>query len=328
MGQGRQLLTILNDGRFHSGESLAGCLGGISRAAIWKTIQNLQALGLEIHAVRGRGYRLAEPVELLAAAAIQDGLTVAARSWVSTLEVHERIDSTNTYLMNRAKEGLPGGTVCLAEWQSAGRGRRGRSWVSPFAANLYLSLLWRFALEPALLSGVSLAVGVAAIRALNSVGIDGLGLKWPNDVLWQRRKLAGVLLEFGGESAGPCHIVAGVGLNVAMPRSTEQEIDQPWVDLRTIVGRQEQLSRNRLAARLISELVAALIQFEQQGLDAFREDWRRFDLAQGHPVTLHLPGAVIAGIARGVDASGALLLETAAGMRRFLGGEISLRLAP
>lgn len=327
MGQERQLITLLNDGRFHSGESLAEQLGGISRAAVWKAVQNLQTLGLEIHAVRGRGYRLARPIELLDAARIEADLTAAARPWVSALEVRERIDSTNSYLLHRAKEGLAGGAVCLAEWQSAGRGRRGRSWVSPFGANLYLSLLWRFALEPALLSGVSLAVGVALVRALSGLGIDGLGLKWPNDLLWRGRKLAGVLLEFGGESGGSCYIVAGVGLNVAMPRFAEWQIDQPWVDLRGIVG-PPGISRNAVAARLISELITALVQFEQGGFEAFRADWRRFDLTHGRPVTLHLPDAAIAGIARGVDESGALLLETPAGVRRFLGGEISLRLTP
>jgi len=325
MRQERQLLDILSDGRFHSGEVLAAQLGGVSRAAVWKGIRVLQTFGLEIHAVRGRGYRLAEPLELLVADRIQAALTAAVRPWVTGIEVHERLDSTNTHLLNRAKDELPGGWVCLAEYQSAGRGRRGRSWVSPFATNLYLSLLWRFTLEATLLSGLSLAVGVALLRALNEMGIPELGLKWPNDVLWRRRKLAGVLLEFGGESSGPCHIVAGIGLNVAMPRHAEPAIDQPWVDLRSIVG-PGQLSRNRLAARLISELVTAFVQFEQAGFAAFRQDWARYDLARNQPVTLQLPTTTINGIARGVDATGALLLETAAGIRPFLGGEVSLRL--
>jgi len=325
MGQERLLLDILSDGRFHSGEMLATQLGGVSRTAIWKGIRVLQTFGLEIHAVRGRGYRLAEPLELLAADRIQAALADSARSWVSGIEVHERLDSTNTHLLHRAQDGLPGGWVCLAEYQSAGRGRRGRAWVSPFAANLYLSLLWRFTLEAALLSGLSLAVGVALLRTLTGMGISELGLKWPNDVLWRRHKLAGVLLEFGGESSGPCHIVAGIGLNVAMPRNAECTIDQPWVDLRSIVG-PGQLSRNRLAARLISELVNAFIQFEQAGFAPFREDWARYDLARDRPVTLQLPTTTLSGIARGVDATGALLLETATGIRPFLGGEISLRL--
>jgi BirA family biotin operon repressor/biotin-[acetyl-CoA-carboxylase] ligase len=326
MGQERQLLDILNDGKFHSGEELAAQLGRLSRAAIWKIIRNLEALDLEIHAVRGRGYRLAEPVELLEQDRINAALTDTARSWVNAIEIHERIDSTNTYLFNRAKDGLASGSVCLAEWQSAGRGRRGRSWVSPFAASLYLSLLWRFSMEPALLSGVSLAVGVALVRALHGLGIAGLGLKWPNDLLWRYRKLAGVLLEFGGEASGPCYIVAGVGLNMAMPTRAERAIDQPWVDLRRIVG-SERLSRNRLAARVISELVTAFTHFEEAGFEAFRADWQRYDLAQGRAVVLQLPTTTISGIARGVDASGALLLETATGIHRFLGGEISLRLA-
>lgn len=325
MGQERQLLTLLSDGRFHSGEVLAAQLGGVSRAAIWKGIRLLETFGLEIHAVRGRGYRLAEPLELLAVERIQAALTAAARPWVAGIEIHERLDSTNSYLLNRAKDDLPGGWVCLAEYQSAGRGRRGRSWVSPFGANLYLSLLWRFSLEATLLSGLSLAVGVALMRTLTALGTSELGLKWPNDVLWRRRKLAGVLLEFGGESSGLCHIVAGIGLNVAMPRYAEPAIDQPWIDLRSIIG-SERLSRNHLAARLISELVTAFVQFEQAGFAAFREEWSCYDLAQDQPVTLQLPTTTCSGIARGVDEAGALLLETEAGIRPFLGGEISLRL--
>jgi BirA family biotin operon repressor/biotin-[acetyl-CoA-carboxylase] ligase len=227
--------------------------------------------------------------------------------------------------LNRAKDDLPGGWVCLAEYQSAGRGRRGRSWVSPFGANLYLSLLWHFSLEAALLSGLSLAVGVALMRALTALGTPELGLKWPNDVLWRRRKLAGVLLEFGGESSGLCHIVAGIGLNVAMPRYAEPAIDQPWIDLRSIIG-SERLSRNHLAARLIGELVTAFVQFEQAGFAAFREEWNHYDLARDRPVILQLPTTTLSGIARGVDEAGALLLETDAGIRSFLGGEISLRL--
>jgi BirA family biotin operon repressor/biotin-[acetyl-CoA-carboxylase] ligase len=327
MGQERLLLDILNDGQLHSGEELAVQLGGISRAAVWKTIRSLATLGLEIHAVRGCGYRLAEPLELLAADWIQAELTDAARRWVNGIEIYERIDSTNTYLLNRAKGGLASGSVCLAEWQSGGRGRHGRSWVSPFAASIYLSLLWRFFMGPALLSGLSLVVGVALVRALSGLGVAGLGLKWPNDLLWRQRKLAGVLLEFGGEAAGPCHIVAGVGLNVAMPKSAAQAIDQPWVDLRRIPGT-GRLSRNRLAACLISELVTAFAQFEQSGFDAFREEWQGYDLVQGQPVIVKLPTTTVSGIARGVDEAGALLVETATGIRRFLGGEVSLRLAP
>lgn len=325
MERERRLLTMLNDGQFHSGEALAAQLGGISRAAVWKLIRNLEALGVAIHAVQGRGYRLAEPMEFLDRGLILAELTDAARPWLAGIEIYQRIDSTNTYLMSRANDGLPGGSVCLAEWQATGRGRGGRSWVSPFAANLYLSLLWRFSTGPAVLMGLSLAVGVAVARALESVGVTDLGLKWPNDLVWRQRKLGGILLEFGGESSGPCHVVVGVGLNVAMPAQAGSAIDQPWVDLRSILG-QGGVSRNRLAARVLDELVALLARFEQTGFTGLSEDWQRFDLAAGRPIVLKLPNAIISGIARGVDSSGALRVETAAGIQHFMAGEISLRL--
>jgi BirA family biotin operon repressor/biotin-[acetyl-CoA-carboxylase] ligase len=327
MGQLHPLLPLLADGGFHSGEELAAQLGGVSRAAVWKAVQNLTALGLDIQAVRGRGYRLAEPLELLEPARLLAELDDLAQRRVTVLEVYDQLDSTNTYLLRRAAEGRPSGAVCLAETQSAGRGRQGRPWVSPFAANLYLSLLWRFAAGPAALSGLSLAVGIAVARTLDRLGVTEAGLKWPNDLLWRQRKLGGILLEFGGESGGPCQVVTGIGLNVAMPRPAEAAIDQPWVDLRQIVG-PGRVSRHRLATALLSELVAVFTRFEQTGFTGFQADWQRFDLTQGKPVRLTLPASTVDGIARGVDDSGALLLETADGVRRFLGGEISLRLRP
>ncbi|MDX1654152.1 MAG: biotin--[acetyl-CoA-carboxylase] ligase, partial [Candidatus Competibacteraceae bacterium] len=239
----RRLLEVLGDGRFHSGEELARALG-VSRAAVWKHLNSLGRRGLEVHAVRGRGYRLPNPLELLDPEGIRAQLSPSVQGRLAQLEVFDQIDSTNSYLLTRAKAGAPGGSVCLAERQSAGRGRRGRQWISPFAANLYLSVLWRYPDGPALLSGLSLAVGVAMARALEGVGVVGVGLKWPNDLLWRDQKLGGILLEFGGESSGPCQVVTGVGLNVTMPKEPALDIDQPWPDLTTVLGLG--LSRNRL----------------------------------------------------------------------------------
>lgn len=325
MNRRQRLLQILSDGLFHSGEELAKRLE-VSRAAVWKMVRGLQADGLALHALRGQGYRLAEPLEFLAGDRIVAAMEDAAKAWLSGVEIHQRLDSTNSYLINRASGGLASGHACLAESQTAGRGRLGRSWVSPYATNLYLSLLWRFQMGPALLIGLSLAAGVAVARALRRLGITEIGLKWPNDVLWHGLKLGGILLEFGGESAGPCHVVAGVGLNVAMPEGAGNAIDQPWVDLRTIVG-PGRISRNALAAIVLSELVQGFVLFEKEGFEGFREDWERLDLVHGKSIILQLPAGPVSGIAQGVDEYGALCLETPSGVKRYLVGEVSLRLA-
>ena len=327
MSQEYQLLAILNDGLFHPEEELAARLGDASQAAVGALIQRLLAQGIDIRPVDGgRGYRLAEPLELLDESLIETALDDAARPLVSRLEVHRRLDSTNTYLMTQAKAGLGGGAVCFAEWQAAGRGRLGRSWQSPFGAQLAVSLLWRFDAEPAALSSLSLVAGAAVARALESLGVAGVGLKWPNDVLWRRRKLAGILAELSVDAAGSCYVVTGLGLNVALPESAAGAIDQPWVDLRRIPGAGG-ISRNRLAARIVSELATACQRFERDGFEAFRQDWDRFDSLTGQPVTLHWPNGSVTGLARGVDGTGALLLETPGGqLKAFLAGEISLRL--
>lgn len=322
-GRAALLLQRLVDGEFRSGEALAGELG-ISRAAVWKLVHGWQARGLDIQAVRGRGYRLARPIELLDAERIRCGLDAAVAACLGPLEVLCETDSTNTRLAQQARNGLPTGAVCLAECQHAGRGRLGRQWVSPFAANLYLSVLWRFALPPAALAGLSLAIGVALARALDRHGVSGHGLKWPNDLLWEARKLGGVLLEFGGESEGHSHVVIGVGLNVAMPEAAGGGIGQPWIDLSTVLGRVS-VSRNRLAALLLSEIALACTAFAASGLDGFQADWARWDAVAGRPVRLLWPGHVVEGIARGIAADGALQLETAGGLCSFAIGELSLR---
>jgi BirA family biotin operon repressor/biotin-[acetyl-CoA-carboxylase] ligase len=322
----RDLLAILSDGQFHSGEAL-GLVLGVSRMAIWKHIRTLRECGVPLEAVRARGYRLPAAVELLDARTIRDGLGAGARQRVASVDTFLEIDSTNTWLRHRALDGAPSGSVCVAEMQSAGRGRRNRHWVSPFAAGLYLSLLWRSAAGAAELGGLSLAAGVAFVRSLRTFGIDTAGLKWPNDVLVDGAKLAGILIDVVGESTGPCAVIVGVGINVAMPQGAAVEIDQDWVDLCTLTGR-EQVSRNRLAAVVLDRLVAAIVAFEQSGLRPFLEDWRRHDLVRDRQVSLQLPNEVIRGRARGIDAGGALLVDTATGRRRFASGEVSLRIAP
>jgi BirA family biotin operon repressor/biotin-[acetyl-CoA-carboxylase] ligase len=322
----RDMLAILSDGQFHSGEALGLALG-VSRMAIWKHIRALRECGVPLDVVRARGYRLPAAVELLDARAIQDGLGAAARDRLAGVDTFLEIDSTNTWLRQRALEGAPSGSVCVAEMQSAGRGRRNRHWVSPFAASLYLSLLWRSSAAAAELGGLSLAAGVAIVRSLREFGIDTAGLKWPNDVLVDGAKLAGILIDVIGESTGPCSVIIGIGINVAMPETAAVQIDQNWTDLRRLTGR-ETISRNRLASAVLDHTVAALEEFEHSGLQPFLKEWSRHDVIQDRQVSLRLPNEVIEGRACGIDAGGALLVDTVSGRRRFASGEVSLRIAP
>lgn len=327
------LLQLLADGRFRSGEEL-GAATGVSRASVWKLLREVRALGVDVEAVRGRGYRLARALELLDEASIRTAMTATAAARLPLIEVFPEIDSTNRYLLacaahppSPSTKGGMGLTprACIAERQLAGRGRRGRHWVSPFGANIYLSLLWRFDTRPAALEGVSLAVAVAVVRALGALGITGIGLKWPNDVRWEGRKLAGILLEVSGETTGAVNLVAGIGINMSMPDAVGADIDQPWTDLAQVAGGVS-VSRNRLAGLLLQHLVAVLVEFEAHGPGALLGEWANYDELRGRVVELHLPGGVIEGIAVGVDGTGALLLDRAGRVERFFSGEVSVRL--
>jgi len=318
MTAARTLLSLLADGHFHSGEALGRALG-VSRAAVWKALQDLPRYGITVDAVHGRGYRLRSAIELLDKNAIESAMAPPLRGCLA-LEVLFEVDSTNRRLLSQVGT-TAHGAVCLAEMQTAGRGRRGRVWVSPFGSNLYCSLLWRFNEGPARLAGLSLAVGVATVRALARVGAVGVQVKWPNDLLWNGRKLAGILLEVVGESNGPCHVVVGLGINVGMP--ADAEIDQPWADLRQLVP---EVSRNQLAGMVLEELLRVMQSFETDGFDAVREEWMGYDAFAGRRVTLYLPNSRVVGIARGVDQSGHLLVEHEDGLvQRFASGEVSLR---
>lgn len=320
------LVRLLADGRFHSGEAIAAELG-MTRAGVWKSMDRLRdRLGLSVESVRGRGYRLPAPLELLDAGRILEALSAAGQPSLARLEIHDQIDSTNVWLMAEAQAGAPCATACLAERQSAGRGRRGRTWVSPFGVNLYLSLLWRYPQGPAALGGVSLAAGVAVAQVLRDSGVSDLTLKWPNDLLWQRRKLGGLLLEVGGEVQGPSFLVAGLGLNLRMPADQGRLIGQPWTDLTEILG--DRLpGRNLLAARLIAALCSALDRYGRLGLGPFLDDWDAFDGLRGEPVRLHLGERVIEGTHAGIAPDGALRLATAEGIQSYHAGEVSLRSA-
>jgi BirA family biotin operon repressor/biotin-[acetyl-CoA-carboxylase] ligase len=317
-----QLLHHLADGRFHSGEHLASAFG-VSRAAIWKKLRRLEQFpGVQVDAVRGRGYRLASPMELLDPARLMAHLGDAARP-LSAVDVLVEVDSTNAHLLKLAAPEPGRGRACVAEYQHAGRGRRGRHWVSGFGRNVALSLAWSFDLPMAALSGISLAAGVAVADALRAGGVAGHGLKWPNDVLLDGRKLAGVLVEAGGEANGPTRVVIGVGVNLLLDAASAEAIDQPWTDLRAQLGPIP--PRNLLAGLLLSHLVRACQRYGEQGLDPFLDAWRRHDVHLGRQVELRLGEQVVTGRYVGLSPDGGLKLETADGQRSFSGGEISLR---
>jgi BirA family biotin operon repressor/biotin-[acetyl-CoA-carboxylase] ligase len=321
------LLHTIADGEFHSGEELARLLG-VSRTAVWKQLQKIQLeTGLPLESVKGRGYRLQQALELLD----RDRVISEVGPLLAQLEVHEQIDSTNRLALQRAQEGCGRGHVVVAEQQTAGRGRRGRQWVSPFGRNIYCSAVWEFDGGAAALEGLSLAVGVAVAQALTAIGVRDVGLKWPNDVVWGGRKLAGILLEMVGDAAGRCQVVVGIGINVAMSVSAQtQQIDQPWVDVQTALGgaaAPDSASRNQLLAALLGQLLPTLQQFEREGFSALRAAWSALDSFNGRDVVVHLGERLVLGVAAGVSASGALLVDTDCGRQEFHGGEVSLRLA-
>lgn len=319
----RALLSRLADGPV-SGDALAR-EAGLTRAAVWKRIEALRAAGLRIDARPGRGYALAAPVDLLDAGRILAALPAAVRGGLAGLEVAWSLDSTNSELLRRADPG-PLARVLLAERQTGGRGRRGRPWASPLAANLYLSVARRFEAGLARLGGLSLVAGIAVTDALHALGVSRARLKWPNDLVVAGedglRKLGGILVEGGGEYAGPARAVIGIGLNVRMPPDAGGGIDQPWIDLQTLG---EVPARDRIAAALVARLLPALDRFDAEGLAPFLPAYAAHDALSGHRVRILAGEVEHQGIALGVAADGALRLRTGEGERAFHAGEVSLR---
>lgn len=316
------LLSILADGEFHSGESLGQQLG-VSRAAVWKQLKKLDALGIDCHSVKGRGYRIPGGINLLQVESLCQGLSPVALQGLSQIELALSIPSTNRLAMQQAQQQNCHGRLFLAEQQTAGRGRRGRDWASPFGRNLYFSLCWSFSGGAAALEGLSLVVGLALQQGMQAQGIEGVELKWPNDLLFNGRKLAGVLLEMSGDASGLCQVVVGVGVNVAMPQAAAQAIDQPWTDLTTIAERQ--LDRNAVLAGLLNTLIPAMQQFEQHGFAPFCRQWQQHNAHRDQQVRLATESFSVQGRCMGVNESGALLLQTEDGVQAFHGGELSLR---
>jgi BirA family transcriptional regulator, biotin operon repressor / biotin---[acetyl-CoA-carboxylase] ligase len=320
-----RLFAALADGEFHSGETLARELG-VSRSAVWKAAGALRALGTALEAVRNRGYRLSHPNEPLDAAKIRAALPPEVRGGIGSLETLWSTASTNTTLL--ARQNPPAGTsaVLLAEFQSAGRGRRGRPWLAPPGAGICLSLSWTFPETPPELGALALVIGVCVLRALRELGVKDLALKWPNDLLVNGKKLGGILIELRGESAGPACVVIGIGLNVALGATLLQKITATGVAPTDLASAGlEKGSRNAVVAGIVSECLRGLAEFERAALKPFLGEWRAADALQGKAINVTGAQGVAAGMARGIDMHGALLLETPQGVQRFISGDVSVR---
>lgn len=324
-----KLIELLADGQFHSGQVLADKLG-VTRSAVWKQVRGLAQFGLEVHAVSGRGYRLAQPLSLLDKTGISADLSTVNRARLCQLECLSVTESTNSYLAALAPP-APGKTrVCLADYQSAGRGRQGRRWLTPFGAGLCMSVAWQFARQPAGLSCLSLMCGVVFARALSRLGVDA-ELKWPNDLLLDGGKLGGILVELRAELGGSVAVVIGLGLNVALSPAVAESIRDssglagalPPASLETALG--SAIDRNQLAAILLDELLTALPVFATRGFAPFAADWHAADSLRESDVVVSNGAESFSGRACGIDAEGALLVSGADGERRFVAGEVSLR---
>ena len=313
------ILHLLADGQFHSGEVLAQRFK-VTRATIWNAVKHAESLGIEVFSVRGRGYKLPQAIELL-----DKNLVLAAigeqRAWFN-LQILDELASTNTYLMQQ--KGAAHATCLAAHIQSKGKGRRGRAWVSQLGASLTFSLLWRFQCGAAALSGLSLAVGVALMRALISLNVNHAQLKWPNDVLIKGKKLAGILIELQGDLEGPNAAVIGVGVNLNLPKNVLDSIDQPAIDLANESA--HDINQSELLGMILKHLADVLSSFETLGFIGLRDEWLSYHAYENKPVRMLLPnGTDVHGIVKGVADDGILLVQTSLGLQRFSAGEISLR---
>lgn len=315
-----QLIVTLASGEFVSGQQIADQLS-VSRAAIANNVSVLEEMGLDIFKVRGKGYQLAQPLTLLNAEAISGYLTQLGLN--NLVEVHTVIDSTNDYLMRRLPNQNSQGQVCVAEYQSAGRGRRGRQWISPFGSHLYLSYYHLLSQGMAAAMGLSLVTALAVSDAISKVFDLEVQLKWPNDVYLDGVKLAGILIDLEGQAAGECHCVIGIGLNLKMPKDAADCIDQPWTDLQQHID--QEINRNHLSAAIIQALNNRLTMMEKDGLAAMLEQWHQRDFFLGKPVKLITGENETLGICRGVNEQGAMLLEMEGGIKPVYGGEVSVR---
>lgn len=314
-GRKRGILGELSSGHFVSGEALAEKLG-VSRTAIANHISALEDYGVDIYCVKGKGYKLSSPLSLVDESTLKSAISQRCFYF-------DEILSTNAFILKHAEE-LDSGDICVAEYQSAGRGRRGRTWVSPYGCHLYFSMYWQFPQGMAQAMGLSLVVACSIVSVLEELEVADVGVKWPNDIYLGGKKLAGVLIEMTGQTDSECNLVIGVGLNMAMSEQHGKSIDQPWSDLTSLT---KMPSKTELLALLQRQLQQDLCVFQNEGLSPFQQRWEAADLFIGQQIKLLIGTDEVHGICRGIDKQGAVVLETADGIKSFIGGEISLRKA-
>jgi BirA family biotin operon repressor/biotin-[acetyl-CoA-carboxylase] ligase len=322
----QRVFQRLDDREFQSGEALAADLA-VTRAAVWKAVEQLRELGVGLDAQTNKGYRLASGVSALSADVIMEQLPRAVRERVEALLVEWTLESTNTRLLESLPPAAGNVSVVLAENQTGGRGRRGRGWIAPPGGAICLSLAWQYADMPADLAALSLVVGLCAASALREIGVGDIGLKWPNDLVTPRGKLGGILIEMRAEAGGPVHVVIGIGLNVLLDDDARAAVKAAGNTADDIRAHGPPVpDRNRIVAELLARLVPALEGFPKHGLTPWLEDWHAHDALHDREVRIENAGEVTRGVARGVDTHGALLVENPQGVQRFISGEVTVRI--
>ncbi len=315
------VIEQLSDGEFHSGEDL-GALLSVSRTAISQYVKSLEELGLDVFRVTGKGYKLSAPIQLLNLATIRQQVLKLGLG-ADQVQLERVVGSTNDVIKQRIPAGLSNGYTVLAEAQTAGRGRRGKTWMSPFGANLYMSMYWRLEQGMSAAMGLSIALGAVLAEMLDEAGVFDVELKWPNDILVNGRKVAGILIELEGQALGTAHAIVGIGLNLNMPTWLSDKIDQPWADVESLI--KATVDRDQWAAELMQQSYKALLEYEANGLTSFITRWQKFDRLAMQPVRIIMGTREIQGIAEGIDENGALLVKRNGQLERYHAGEVSLR---
>ncbi len=317
----QKLVYVLADGQFHSGEYLAKHIG-VSRTAIWKLVAKLETWQIKVFALRGKGYKIPGGLNLIDSEYLNQKV-LAESNLFKHIDVLPTVDSTSSY-MTRCWQQTPGdGRICVSEHQTQGRGRKGRKWISPFGANFYFSLGLNLPLGLSALGGLSLAVGIGLTKLLNEYTTEKIRLKWPNDILVDNRKLAGILVEASGDSNDNSFLNIGIGVNWDMPDG-QTEIEQPWANLKSLLSKD--IERSKILALMLLEIDRILCIYIEHGFDLFREQWPALSAYYKQPIAILTRSGKVAGKEIGIDKSGAIRIQTEEGERSFFSGEVSLRL--